>query len=57
VALTLAAGIGFASEIVFALVVEKLLGVQISRPPVIMARIVADGPGASYLSKNALRLG
>jgi hypothetical protein len=56
-ALTLAAGIGFASEIVFALVVEKLLGVQIARPPVIMARMVADGPGASYLYKNCPQAG
>src|SRR5882762_2498727 len=57
VALTLAAGIGFASETVFALVVEKLLGVQIARPPVIMARIVADGPGASYLYKKCPQAG
>jgi hypothetical protein len=56
-ALTLAAGIGFASEIVFALVVEKLLGVQIARPPVIMARMVADGPGASYLYKKCPQAG
>lgn len=52
VALTLAAGIGFASEIVFALVVQNLLGVQISRPPLIIARMVAGGPGASYLYKK-----
>jgi len=57
VALTLAAGIGFASEIVFALVVQKVLGVQISRPPLIMARMVADGPGASYLYKKCPQVG
>jgi len=56
-ALTLAAGIGFTSEIVFALVVKNVLGVQISRPPVIMARIVADGPGASYLSRKCPQAG
>ncbi|HKO70502.1 MAG TPA: hypothetical protein VJV58_06185 [Bradyrhizobium sp.] len=48
-ALALAAGVGFASEIAFGLVVQKLLGVPVARPPVVMARIVADGPGASYL--------
>ena len=57
VALTLAVGIGFASEIVFTLVVEKVLGAQIARPPVIMARIVADGPGASYLYKKCPQAG
>ncbi len=57
VALTLAAGIGFASEIVFALVVEKLLGVQISRPPVVTARMIADGPGATYLYKKCPQAG
>jgi hypothetical protein len=56
-ALTLAAGIGFTSEILFALVVKNVLGVQISRPPVIMARIVADGPGASYLSRKCPQAG
>jgi hypothetical protein len=57
VALTLAAGIGFASESVFALVVQKLLGVPVDRPPVVVARIVADGPGASYLSKKCPQAG
>jgi hypothetical protein len=49
VALAVAVGIGFASESVFELVVRKLLGAPVDRPPVVMARIVADGPGASYL--------
>jgi hypothetical protein len=57
VALAIAAGIGFASEIGFALVVEKLLGVQVTRPPVIMARIVADGPGAAYLREKCPQAG
>jgi hypothetical protein len=51
-ALAFAAGIGFVSEFAFALTVQKLLGVQISRPPVIMARLIADGPGAAYLREN-----
>ena len=52
-----AAGIGFASEIGFALVVEKLLGVHVSRPPVILARVIADGPGAAYLREKCPQAG
>jgi hypothetical protein len=54
-ALAFVAGIGFASEIGFALIVQKLLGVQVTRPPVIMARIIADGPGAAYLREKCPR--
>jgi hypothetical protein len=57
VALTLAAGIGFVSETVFPMIVQKLLGVPIARPPVIMARMVADGPGASYLNEKCPQAG
>jgi hypothetical protein len=49
VSLAVAAGIGFASETSFELMVQQLLGMPVDRPPVVMARIVADGPGASYL--------
>jgi hypothetical protein len=56
-ALAFAAGIGFASEIGFALVVEKLLGVKVSRPPVILARVIADGPGAAYLREKCPQAG
>jgi len=55
--LALAAAIGFASETGFALVVEKLLGVSVSRPPVIMARMVADGPGSLYLREKCPQAG
>jgi hypothetical protein len=57
VALAFATGIGVASEFGFALVIEKLQGVQVSRPPVIMARIVADGPGAAYLREKCPQAG
>jgi hypothetical protein len=57
VALAIAAGIGFASETGFALVVEKVLGAQVTRPPVIMARIVADGPGVVYLREKCPQAG
>lgn len=56
-ALTIATGIGFASEIVFTLVVQKLQGVPVDRPPVIMARMVADGPGAAYLRNKCPQAG
>jgi hypothetical protein len=56
-ALSVAAGIGFAAEIVFALLVQNLGGVSINRPPVIMARMIADGPGASYLHNQCPRAG
>jgi hypothetical protein len=55
--LAFAAGIGFASEIGFALAVEKLLGVKVSRPPVILARVIADGPGAAYLREKCPQAG
>ena len=48
-ALAFAAAIGFASEFGFAFAVEKVLHVEVSRPPDLMARIIADGPGAVYL--------
>jgi hypothetical protein len=57
VALAVAAGVGLASEIGFGLVVQKLLGVPVARPPVVMARIVADGPGASYLHRKCPEAG
>ena len=52
IALGLAVGIGFASEIGFAMVVEKWLGAQVARPPVLMARVIADGTGARYLREK-----
>ena len=51
-ALGLATAIGFASEIGFDLAVKQLLGVHVSRPPVLLARIIADGPGAAYLRER-----
>lgn len=44
--------IGMASELIFSRAVEYLTGASPARPPVVMARIIADGPGASYLRKN-----
>jgi hypothetical protein len=52
IALGLAVGIGFASEIGFAMVVEKSLGARVTRPPVLMARVIADGTGARYLREK-----
>ena len=54
-ALAVALGIGIASEFGFNLAVEKLLGVEVTRPPVITARIIADGPGAAYLREKMPR--
>ena len=51
-ALTVALGIGIASELGFGLAVQKVLGVEVTRPPVITARIIADGPGAAYLRER-----
>jgi hypothetical protein len=36
----------------FNFAIERILGVQVSRPPVIAARIIADGPGADYLREK-----
>jgi len=52
IALAVAAGFGLASELAFGLIVQKVLGVPVARPPVVMARIVADGPGAAYLREK-----
>ena len=51
-ALGFAVGIGFASEIGFAMLVEKSLGARVTRPPVLMARVIADGTGARYLREK-----
>jgi hypothetical protein len=48
----LSAGVGIAGELTFNLAIKKILGVPVSRPPVIAARIIADGPGAAYLRAN-----
>jgi hypothetical protein len=50
--LIVSAGIGIASELFFNFAVEKILGIQVSRPPVVAARIIADGTGADYLRKK-----
>jgi hypothetical protein len=50
--LALVAAIGFASEIGFEFSVAKVLDVRVSRPPVVTARIIADGPGAAYLREK-----
>lgn len=55
--LAFAATIGFASEASFAFVVKKVLNVEVSRPPVVMARIIADGPGAAYLRQKCPQAG
>jgi phage FluMu protein Com len=58
-ALALVAVIGLVSEIGFSLVVEKVLKVkvQVSRPPIIMGRIIADGTGAAYLREKCPQAG
>jgi hypothetical protein len=50
--LILSAGIGVASEFLFKSAVAKVLGVKVSRPPVLAARIIADGTGAAYLREK-----
>jgi hypothetical protein len=55
--LVLAAAIGFASEIGFSFVIEKVLHTQVSRPPVVMGRIIADGTGAAYLREKCPQAG
>jgi hypothetical protein len=57
VALLFAASIGFGSELGFAVLVERLAGAPVVRPPVLMARIIADGPGATYLREKCPRAG
>jgi hypothetical protein len=57
VALVFVAGVGFGSELGFAVLVERLVGAPVVRPPVLMARIIADGPGATYLRQNCPQAG
>ena len=52
-ALALAAGADFA----FMQGVKRVLGVMPTRPPFLMARLIADGPGAAYLRANCPRAG
>ena len=52
VTLVIATGVGFGSEIGFDLIIKKLLDVQVARPPDIMARMIADGPGAAFLREK-----
>jgi hypothetical protein len=42
----------FAGEAAFNIAVKKSLGAEPVRPPYLMARLIADGPGADYLKAN-----
>ncbi len=44
--------LGFLGEGLFNFAVTKLTGAAPIRPPFIMARLIADGPGYDYLKKN-----
>lgn len=57
VALIFSAGIGVASEFAFSQAIEKVLGVQTSRPPVLMARMIAHGAGTSFLKEKCPEAG
>jgi hypothetical protein len=48
-AVVVAAVLAVAGEAAFTLAVAKILGAAPVRPPVLMARMIADGPGARYL--------
>jgi hypothetical protein len=55
--LGLAVAIGFASEFGFASVVKQVLGVEVSRPPVLTGRLIADGTGSAYLREHCPQAG
>ena len=57
VALVFVASVGFGSELSFAVLVERLVGAPVVRPPVLMARIIADGTGATYLREKCPQAG
>jgi hypothetical protein len=44
--------VGFAGEVAFELGVQKALGTKPIRPPYIMARLMADGPGSAFLKER-----
>lgn len=44
--------VGFAGEVAFDLGVQRALGAKPLRPPFIMARLMADGPGSAFLKEK-----
>jgi len=48
----LALALGLAGESAFNLAVERLAGVKPVRPPFLMARLIADGPGYEYMKQH-----
>jgi hypothetical protein len=57
IGLIFVAGVGIVSELSFAVSVERLVGAPVVRPPVLMARIIADGTGFAYLRENCPQAG
>ena len=49
--------VAFAGEAAFTLAVKTSLGAEPVRPPYLMARMIADGPGADYLKENCPHAG
>jgi len=44
--------VGFAGEVAFEFGVQKAFGLKPIRPPFIMARLMADGPGSAFLKER-----
>lgn len=57
VALVSALALAGGAEFAFTQGVKKVLGVTPTRPPFLMARLIADGPGAAYLKANCPQAG
>ncbi len=52
IAILCSLAVGFIGEAIFRVGVEKLIGEPPLRPPILMARLIADGPGYRYLRKS-----
>jgi len=57
VAVVVALALAAAGEVAFTQSVKKVMGVYPIRPPFLMARLIADGPGAAYLKANCPQAG
>jgi hypothetical protein len=57
VCLAASIAVGFAGEAAFTLSVTKMLGAAPVRPPFVMNRLIADGPGAAFLRANCPQAG
>jgi hypothetical protein len=57
VAVVLALALAAAGEAAFTQSVKKVMGIYPIRPPFLMARLIADGPGTAYLRANCPQAG